>query len=212
MEITFTRRAVVAGLSVLAVTVVATVIALISPGAKTHGTREGSPNPPSTLTALQVPSENLTDDAAMQVACQSVRAYFTVDPDNQSGWVQAMDALTPGADTIRFLDALVWPEIARAGVRSSPGAVDAHKVLEGLDSIAHRRWQVWEATVQGVAPWPAPAPQPIGPFAIPWAGSSSVTLYVTVFEDRGHWSFGLFPVKELVAQQVAERELGKSQR
>jgi hypothetical protein len=210
MEITFTRRAVVTGLSALAVVV--TVIALIKAGVKTHTIGEASAYLPSTLAASEVRSENLTDEAAMQVACQSVRAYFTIDPDNRSGWVQAMDALTLDADTIGFLDALVWPEIARAGVRSRPGVVDAHKVLEGMDSLAHRRWQVWEATVQGVAPWPSPAPQPIGPFSIPWAGSSSVTLYVTVLEDGGHWSFGLFPVKELVAQQVAEREPGKSER
>ena len=214
MELTVSKRVLFAGLAALLILAGAGVlIGRIKVG--TSQANGAATHLPPTAFPSQTPPGHLTDDAAMEVARQALVAYFSIDLKDQAGWVQAMTSVSDDAETVGMLESAVWPEISRDNVMSKPSSVVVRKVLEGYDTVAHRRWQVWEAQVFGLSSWPAPAPEPMGPFAIPWATGNEVSLYVTVFEGDGRWRFGLFPVSGLVAEQIraaaTSQPLGRGQ-
>lgn len=202
MELTFSRRALLAALAILLVLAGAAFFiwrSNISPPAISWPEIHSSPTsaPPSPQ-----PPDLLTDNAAEEVVRETVTAYFTIDPADKAAWVRAMSKLAADPETVGILASSVWPAASRASFRSSPSSIAVRQVITGYDTVARRRWQVWQAQVSGLPSWPAPAPQPIGPFAIPWPKGDEASLYVTVVEQQGRWRFGLFPVDALVKNQL----------
>ncbi|MGA2110589.1 MAG: hypothetical protein ABSG98_00395 [Anaerolineales bacterium] len=201
MELTFSKRALFAGLAGLFILAGAAIlIRRIQTGPSRLDRTAPHPSP----TAVPSPHspDLLTDDAAGEVVRETVVAYFSIDPEDEAAWAQAMTKVAADPETVEILESSLWPEMSKSRVRSSPSQVAVRRVLTGYDTLARRSWQVWGAQVSGLSSWPAPAPEPIGPFAIPWSRGGEVSLYVTVFKQEGQWRFGLFPVDDLVKEQL----------
>lgn len=201
MELTVSKRLFFAGLAALLIFGGAAILAT---RIKINPLRVDRTAPHASPTAVpsQPPPDLLTDDAAGEVVRESVVAYFSIDPADEAGWVQAITRVAADLETVGILESSLWPEMSKANVRSRPSHVAVSQVITGYDTTAHRRWEVWQAHVSGLSSWPTPAPDAIGPFAIPWSTGSDVSLYVTVFEQEGQWRFGLFPVDDLVKKQL----------
>jgi len=201
MELTVSRRVLFVGLAALlifgGVAILATRIKINPPRVD-----RSAPHASPTAVSSQHPPDLLTDDAAGEVVRETVVAYFSIDPADEAGWVQAITRVAVDQETVGILESSLWPEMSKANVRSRPSHVAVSQVITGYDTTAHRLWEVWQAQVSGMSSWPTPPPDPIGPFAIPWSTGSDVSLYVTVFEQEGQWRFGLFPVDDLVKKQL----------
>ena len=144
MELTVSKRVLFAGLAALLTLGGAAILATrikINPPRVDRTAPHASP----TAVPSQPPPDLLTDDAAGEVVRETVVAYFSIDPADEVGWVQAITRVAADQETVGMLESSLWPEMSKANVRSRPSHVAVSQVITGYDTTAHRRWEVWRS-------------------------------------------------------------------
>jgi hypothetical protein len=166
--------------------------------------REREELPPGLAVAPS--AADLSEEAARQMASRAVMAFCTVNYGQPQEWLARFAEISTDDVYALLRDQIqpaIWPAFAEAKLVSAAHVSGVQKLAEGVDAVAHRRWQVWQVTATVDRPWPNLEVERLGPFTIPWPRHQGFSTYVTVLEGDGRWRFGLFPAEEIV---LAARE------